>query len=267
MNSPIKWMGGKYRLRKQIVNLIPEHICYCEAFGGAGWVLFEKDISKVEVYNDINGELVNFFKVIKNKSDEFIKAFDYILVSRDIFEEFKSINVSTLNDIDRAVRFYYLIHLSFGSRMKNFVINPTRIAGQGKRVLENLEDDIKLVRKRLINTVIENRDFEQVINSYDRDTTFFYLDPPYYELTDYGSQGSSEFTTNDHVRLLHSLNNIQGKFLLSINDHPTVREMYRNYNIIGIDVKYSVCKTDNSTDCKELLIANYNVDKITTNIS
>jgi len=260
MNSPIKWMGGKYRLRKQIVNLMPEHICYCEGFGGAGWVLFEKEISKVEVYNDINGELINFFKVVKNKSDEFIKAFDYILISRDIFEEFKNIDISTLNDIDRAIRFYYLIHLSFGSRMKNFVINPTRVAGQGKKILENLEEDIKKVRKKLINTIIENRDFEQVIKSYDRDSTLFYLDPPYYELTDYESQGSSTFNKQDHIRLNKNLHNIKGNFLLSINDHPEVRKLYKDYYMIGIDVKYSVCKTDNTSNCKELLIANYDIN-------
>jgi DNA adenine methylase len=265
MNSPIKWMGGKYRLRNRIVDMIPEHTCYAEIFGGAGWVLFNKEPSKVEVYNDVNSELVNFFKVVKNKHDEFVKGFDYLLISRDIFEEFKNADITKMTDIERAVRFYYLIHLSFGSRMKNFVINPTRVAGQGKKILENLDRDISETRKRLQNTVIENRDFEQVIHSYDRETTFFYLDPPYYELTGYESQGSGEFSIDDQVRLRDTLNNLKGKFLLSINDCPEVRELYKEFNILGVDVKYSVCRVDNSSDCKELLIANYDIeDKVKT---
>jgi len=264
LNSPIKWMGGKYRLRKQINNLIPkDHTCYCEVFGGAGWVLFYKNPSKVEVYNDINGELVNFFKVIKNKYDEFIKEFDYILISRETFEDFKSANVNKLNDVERAVRFYYLIHLSFGSRMTNFVINPTRVAGQGKKILENLERDISNARQRLINTIIENRDFQKIIESYDRSTTFFYLDPPYYETTGYKSQGSGDFTTKDHIRLRDKLKRVKGKWLLSINDVPEIRRLYEGYYILGVDVKYSLSSTCNDIDFKELLIANYDINKIT----
>ncbi|MBO8161328.1 MAG: DNA adenine methylase [Thermosipho sp. (in: Bacteria)] len=263
MNSPIKWQGGKYRLRKQINDLIPkDHICYCEVFGGAAWVLFYKKPSKVEVYNDINGELVNFFKVIKNKYNEFIKEFDYLLISREIFEDFKNMDTSKLSDVKRAVRFYYLVHLSFGSRMTNFVINPTRVAGQGKRILENLEKDILKAKQRLINTVIENRDFEKVIKSYDRNTTFFYLDPPYYETTGYETQGSNSFTTQDHERLKEVLSNTKGKWLLSINDTPEIRDLYKDYYKLGVNVKYSISSVSNSKDFKELLIANYDICKI-----
>lgn len=88
MKAPICWLGGKSRLRNKIIQCLPEHTCYVEVFGGAGWVLFGKEPSKVEVYNDIDGELVNFFRVIKNCHKAFVQTFDWILVSRKLFKDF-----------------------------------------------------------------------------------------------------------------------------------------------------------------------------------
>src|SRR4051794_21454863 len=82
LNSPIKWVGGKSRLRKQIISLLPPHTCYVELFAGAAWVLFGKPPSNVEVLNDIDQDLVNFFRVVKEKPEELIASFDWELVSR-----------------------------------------------------------------------------------------------------------------------------------------------------------------------------------------
>lgn len=256
MNSPIKWMGGKYRLKKVIVGMMPQHICYCEPFGGAGWVLFEKNPSEVEVYNDINGELVNFFRVVRDNTDDFIKAFDYLLISQEMFQKFQALNTRSMTEIDRAVRFYYLLHFSFSALMKNFLMTPLK---KPPLVFEKLDQAVKATRTRLINTIIENRDFEEVINSYDRDSTFFYLDPPYYSLTDYRSQGSKAFTKEDHIRLRDKIAMIKGKFLLSINDRPEIRALYAGFNITEVKVKYSVCKTDNTSLYNELIISNFKV--------
>ncbi|WP_282433463.1 DNA adenine methylase [Desulfosporosinus sp. OT] len=109
----------------------------------------------------------------------------------------------------------------------------------------------------MINTVIENRDYGEVIKSYDRSSTFFYCDPPYYNLTDYRSQGSRPFGDEDHIRLRDCLSGIKGKFLLSINDHPETRRLYAGFNIEEVKVRYSICKSDKGTTYKELLISNY----------
>jgi len=90
IRSPIKWAGGKYRLRKQIVDLIPEHTCYVELFCGASWVLFGKPPSQVEVINDIDGELINFFRIVKKSPGRFIKSFKFDLVAREVFENLVS---------------------------------------------------------------------------------------------------------------------------------------------------------------------------------
>ncbi|WP_434510109.1 DNA adenine methylase [Desulfitobacterium sp. AusDCA] len=254
MNSPIKWMGGKFRLRKRIVGMLPQdHLCYVEVFGGAGWVLFSKNPSKVEVFNDINGELINFFKVIRNRPSEFIETCIYLLVSREIFDEYKNARLDSLSEVERAVRFYYLVHFSFGARMQSFIISPTGV----KIALKTLEQEIKLTRERLLNTIIENRDFELLIKSYDRQSTLFYCDPPYYGLTGYRSQGSGNFTVEDHIRLRDALARTKGRFLLSINDHPDVRELYQGFNMVNVDVRYSVSRVDKSSLKKELLISNY----------
>ncbi len=262
-NSPLKWQGGKFKLRKDIVKLIPKHTCYCEVFGGAGWVLFYKDlnISKVEVYNDINSQLVNFFRVIQNKENEFLKKYKQLLISREIFEEFKTSNINILSDVDMAVRFFYLVHYSFGCKMQSFLISPLRSITNN--TTNNINSTIKKAKDRLNKVIIENRSFEKVLDSYDRKETFFYLDPPYYKTANYKTQGSGEFKKEDHENLFKKLSNINGKFLLSINDHKFIRELYKDFYIKEISIKYSIAKGKaKSKQSKELLIANYDIHNI-----
>ena len=97
INSPLKWIGGKRLLTKTIIPLIPKHICYCEVFSGAAWVLFQKDpaISKVEVLNDLDGELVNFYDVVKNNWRAFVRSFNYKLVSRQAFYRYRNAKLPT----------------------------------------------------------------------------------------------------------------------------------------------------------------------------
>jgi DNA adenine methylase len=116
MDAPICWLGGKRRLRKTIIKLIPEHTCYVEVFGGAGWVLFGKEPSKAEIYNDIDGELVNFFRIVKNCHRAFLQAYDLMLVSRKLFTDFVNTDPADLDEIQRAVRFFYIIKTAFGGK-------------------------------------------------------------------------------------------------------------------------------------------------------
>src|SRR6266498_2702565 len=108
LNSPFKWAGGKSRLRNAIIELLPPHTCYVEVFGGAAWVLFGKPPSDVEVLNDIDQELINFFRVVRTKPEDFLASFDLELVSRAEFRRLASLDPSELNEVQRAHRFYYL---------------------------------------------------------------------------------------------------------------------------------------------------------------
>lgn len=182
INSPFKWVGGKSRLRKQIVALIPDHTCYVELFAGAAWVLFAKPPSKVEVLNDIDRELVNFFRVVKYKPEELIRSFAWELVSRAEFERLANLDTSTLTDIERAHRFYYLIMAGWGGEL-HYPRFQTSITdgGHGNRLigaLKFLRNRIEPVYDRLQKVVIENMDWQKCFDRYDRAQTAMYLDPP-----------------------------------------------------------------------------------------
>lgn len=106
MNSPINRLGGKSKLRKIIIEKIPQHICYVEPFFGAGWVYFAKDKSKVEVINDMDRELINLFRIMKEHPMELERLLSYEVISRDKFNEYKELNLAYLTDIQRAIRFF-----------------------------------------------------------------------------------------------------------------------------------------------------------------
>ncbi|WP_425447713.1 DNA adenine methylase [Dethiothermospora halolimnae] len=250
MKPPISRMGGKSKLRKQIIELIPEHTCYCEPFFGAGWVYFGKNPSKVEAINDIDGELVNLFKMIKYHAEEVQRLLKYEVCSREVFVQYKNIDISQMTDVQRAVRFIYLLSQSFASKGNHFGIKVKGKPSQKIFTTEHLAE----VKKRLSNTFIENLSFEKVFEKYDRQHTFFFCDPPYFKTAGY----SNQFEEKDYIKLRDELSNIKGKFLLTINDHPQVREWYKDFNMIETKVGYSVSKSKKGRKkYGELMIKNY----------
>lgn len=250
MKPPIVRMGGKYRLRKTIIDMLPEHNCYVELFFGAGWVYFGKDPSKVEVINDIDKELINLFRMIKYHAPEIERMLEYEFTGRDIFEEYKKCTVEYSSEIHRAVRFLYLITQSFAGKGHHFGYGTTSKPSP-QIYYKNVLDDLK---NRLRNTYVENLSFETIIDKYDREHTFFFADPPYYETTGY----DHEFGDKEHLILRDRLINLKGKFLLTINDHGVIRDWYKNFNVKEVEVNYSISKEFKARrKYKELIITNY----------
>ncbi|MGY5241167.1 DNA adenine methylase [Clostridium tertium] len=250
IKPPINRMGGKSRLRKKIISEIPEHICYCEPFFGAGWVFFGKDKSEVEVINDRDRELINFFKVLKYHTKEVQRLLEYEIVARDTFYGYKDANIDEMTDIQRAIRFMYIINQSFASRGISFGYGALRKPTQKLFELDNLN----LIRERLSNTFIENKDAIDIIKRYDREGTFFFIDPPYFETTGY----SDAFEEDKQIELRDVLLNIKGKFLLTINANEKIREWYNGCTIEEVDVNYSVSRQATARKkYKELIIKNY----------
>lgn len=253
-NSPISWVGGKYKLSKIIIPLIPDHICYVEVFGGAGWVLFKKNpnISKVEVINDLDGELVNFFQVIQNNWREFVSLFRYEIVSRKRFNDLIDSGQSD-NHIEKAKRFYYLIKCGFGGKIKDSCFPASRTSISNLNIYK-IPRMIKAAHRRLSRVTIENLDFEECLKRYDSDETFFYIDPPYFGSENYYT---SEFKKSDHQRLANILRQLKGKFILSINDTPETRRIYcKGMNIVKVETIYSI-SIDKIVDANEILVTNY----------
>lgn len=262
VNSPIKWVGGKSRLRGKIIALLPEHTCYVEIFGGAGWVLFGKPPSKVEVLNDIDSELINFFRVVRNRPEEFLSAFDLELVSREEFTDLANADTATLGEIERARRFYYLIMAGWGGEL-NYPRFQTSITdgGHGNRLigaLKYLRERVEPVHARLKTVIIEHLDWEACLGRYDSQQTVFYLDPPYPKngVNYYHNMRSIE----DHQRLAARLKETQGKWILSSYDTEEVHEMYRGFNVVKVE-SFSGMRTKRTEMTRvknqEVLVMNY----------
>jgi DNA adenine methylase len=248
-------MGGKSLLTKKIIPKIPSHKCYCEVFAGAAWLLFRKEESEVEIINDINTDLVTLYRVIKLHLVEFIRYINWILVARDEFDRFKKENPETLTDIQKAVRFYFLLKTGYAARLEKPSFN---IAASSKPRLNllRIEEELSAVYLRLSRVYIENKPYETIIPRFDRPDTFFYVDPPYYDYEDYYGKGI--FSKDDFTKLRDILSKINGKFIMSINDAAEIRDLYQEFKIETVKTSYTAAGANKKKQVQELLISNFN---------
>ena len=263
INSPIKWVGGKSRLRKHIIALLPPHTCYVEVFGGAGWVLFGKERSDVEILNDINQDLITFFRVLKHQPEELIRSFDWELLSRAEFERLAALDSTNLTDLERAHRFYYLIMAAWGGEY-NYPRMQTSVSdgGHGNRLLgalKNLRKRLEPVHKRLQTVIVENLDWEACVDKYDRSKKVtMYIDPPY-------PKNGVNYVDNmrdwkAHERLADRLYQAQCNWILSSYDNEEVRSLYQQHHIIPVRAFSGMRMTKGDTKRvlnEEVLITNF----------
>lgn len=257
MNSFIPWIGSKRLLRSQIVSMFPNYFTkYIEVFGGGGWILFFKRPGKeLEVYNDLNGLLVNLFRCVRDKPDELMNELRYVLNSRIEFNR----AVATLarrgnkNAVQKAALYYQIIRHSYNATLTSFGCRP-----------HDLWSDYPIIEKasrRLKDVLIEYQDFEKLIHSYDSETSFFYCDPPYHNTEGYYKNlGEKGFVEMDHLRLQDTLLKIKGKFMLSYNDDRFIRELYNEQGIyiVSTDRAHTMRnRTDPNSRFPELIITNY----------
>lgn len=252
--SFLSWMGGKSLLANRIIPLMPEHKCYVEVFAGAAWLLFKKQESKAEVINDINADLVTLYRVVQHHLDEFVRYFRWSLVSRAEFERLKAVDPSTLTDIQRAARFYYLTRQGFSAKL----VSPSFGMGtqQPPRLnLLRIEEELSEAHLRLARVYVENLPFQEVIRRYDRPHTLFYLDPPYYGVED--CYGGGIFSRDDFGALEGILAQAKGRFILSLNDNPEVRRIFKRFHLKEVQTRYTSGSADRAKAVSELLITNF----------
>ena len=249
----VPWMGGKRRLVSQLIEKIPEHQCYVELFaGGAALFFMREQQSKVEVINDINGELVNLYRVVQHHLEEFIRQFKWALVSREMFNWLKDAKTDLMTDIQRAARFYYLQHTAFGAKIsgQNFGTATTARPVNLLRIEEQLSE----AHLRLSGVTIEHLAWADCLLKYDRPHSFMYADPPYWGLTGYGV----EFGWEHYVKLAELMQSCKSKIMLSINDHADIRDLFTDFNMCTTKIKYSVGNSGAGREQKqELIITNY----------
>jgi DNA adenine methylase len=237
--------------------MIPKHECYVEVFGGAAWVLFAKQPSPVEVLNDIDSELINFFRVLKHQPNELIASFAWELASREEWNRLLGLDIAGLTEVERAHRFFYLIMSSWGGELGSIRFQTSiSDGGHGNRLigaLETLEQRIKPAHDRLKTVIIEHLPWEECVDRYDDERTFFYLDPPYP-----GNKCNYERnmrSLSDHVKLVARLKMAKSRWLLTTYDSKSMRELFAGYHFRSIS--FASGMAGNGYRNVELIVTNF----------
>jgi DNA adenine methylase len=228
MKTPITYYGGKQKLVKMILPLIPAHNCYVEPFFGGGAIFFAKEPSNVECINDINNFVINFYKVLKRNYNELKEMLDITLHSRQQYSDARNIynNPLEYNDIQKAWAFWVLSQESYGSSFNKGWGFEKKRNNKTLSIKNKIDNFTEEYSARLRITQIECNDAIKVINNFDSEDTFFYLDPPYFN-ADMGPYKG--YMIDDYKTLLETIAGIKGKFLLS--SYPSsILEEYKDTN-------------------------------------
>jgi DNA adenine methylase len=212
LKTPIKYWGGKQQLADKIISIMPIHHCYTEAFFGGGAVFFKKPISKVEIINDINDNMVNFYKIIKKDFEGLHEEVDVTLYSEFQYKEAKELWLKGGDSkVLRAWAVFVLSHQSFSANLGSSwaFADQANLASKFDRTKKGFNE--RYVR-RLENVQIFCRDAINVIQNTDSEDTFHFVDPPYFN-SDLGHYGG--YTVEDFKELLKTLSEVKGKFLLT----------------------------------------------------
>lgn len=242
--SPLSYIGGKRTLAKRVIALFPKHTTYVETFAGGAQVFFAKEPSKVEVLNDLDQEIASFFRVCQSHYEELLRYFRFILVSRTWFELLKKTDPATLTDIQRAARHLFLLKNSFAS----LVVHPNyhwHVVQPPGFNLERLPKLIENAHRRSERVQIECLPYEDILERFDRPSTLFFCDPPYFRKKLY----RYNFEERDFAKL-------KGKFALSLNDVPEVRALFHRFQIRSVELPYTAQQSAGRR-YREVLITNF----------
>lgn len=247
------YIGGKRNLARRLVEMIEAtpHDRYAEAFVGMGGVFLRRTSRpRFEVINDWSADVANLFRILREHYPQFMEVLRFQITTRAEFERLTRVDPDTLTDLQRAARFLYLQRVAFGGKVsgRNFGMDTNR----ARFNLSTLEPMLEDLHERLAGVVIERLPFDQFIARYDSPGTLTFCDPPYWDCeTDYGA---GMFAPADHERLRDRLAAVQGRFILTINDVPAIRDLYAGgrFRIEPVGVTYRVSGAP--TDARELII-------------
>ena len=253
------WLGGKRNLSKRICAIIDATPCatYAEPFVGMGGIFLRRSSRpRAEVINDRGRDIANLFRILQRHYVQFLDVLKFGLTTRAEFERLVQVAPDTLTDLERAARFLYLQRTAFGGKVsgRNFGVDKTR---GGRFNLTTLEPMLEDLHSRLAGVVIECLDWSDFVPRYDAEGTLFYLDPPYWGCED--DYGKAMFARADFTRLAELLRGIKGRFILSLNDLPEVRETFAGFEMAEIRTTYTISgkRNDQAGDRAELLISNW----------
>lgn len=255
------YLGGKRNLVKRLIPLIDSvpHSTYAEPFIGMGGVFLRRETRpKAEIINDLSFDVATLFRILQRHYVPFLDMMRWQLTTRREFERLVAIDPVTLTDLERAARFLYLQRTAFGGKVsgRNFGVSLDR---PGRFDIAKLTPMLEAVHERLSGVVIECMEYDRFLERYDRKTTLFYLDPPYFgSESDYGA---GMFAREDFAELAMRLASLRGKFILSINDVPAIRELFASFHIRPVETTYTIAAGSKKTAAKELIISNVPLPK------
>lgn len=248
----LPWIGGKRRLAKHLLPLFGLHDCYVEPFCGAAALFFMKAPAKAEVINDINGDLINLYRVIQHHLDEFGRQFRWSLVSRQLWQWLDATPPQTLTDIQRAVRFFYLQKCGFGGKVMGRTFGTSTTTGPRINLLR-IEEDLSQAHLRLSSVTIEHLPWTECIRRYDRPHTLFYCDPPYWGTEGYGVG----FGLEQYDQMAALARSISGRMIISVNDIPEMRKAFVGLLVADLEIRYTVGGSRRSNlPSRELVVMN-----------
>ncbi|WP_027833814.1 DNA adenine methylase [Maritalea myrionectae] len=260
VSTPAPYMGGKRLLASKIVDRINrvDHVLYAEVFVGMGGVFFKRNHRPAaEVINDKSGEVVNLFRVLQRHYVSFMQFLQFQLTSRKEFERLSATDPQTLTDLERAARFLYLQRTSYGGKVtgRGFGVDPGRPA---RFDVSKLSPMLEEIFERLAGVIIENLDWAEFVERYDRPDTLFYLDPPYWGCED--DYGKELFARSEFEKISNAMSNMAAKAIVSLNDTEGVRNAFASHRLESFELKYTIGHaTGRTTDAKEVLIYNFDL--------
>ncbi len=246
------YVGGKRNLARQIIERIEAtpHARYAEAFVGMGGIFLRRaERPAFEVINDWSADVANLFRILREHYPQFMEVLRFQITTRHEFDRLSKVDPATLTDLQRAARFLYLQRVAFGGRVaeRHFGMDMNRARFDLTKLQPMLED----LHERLAGVVIEQLPFERFIARYDSPETLIYYDPPYWGTEDY--YGAALFQRSDFERLSGALKAIRGRFIVSLNDVPEIREIFAWASIEGVELNYRL--SGRPTPAREVIIS------------
>lgn len=250
------YFGGKFSLTEKLENLFPKHLHFIEVFGGSASLTLNKRPSRIETLNDVNDNVVNLFKVLRENPDKLISLLKLTPVARKEFNN--SWDMSDCDEIEKARKFYVRIRQSFcgmGAQSKNkgwHMVKTKSNSNKGETISkwQNAIDKLGPVVHRLLDVQIENRCFRELIPSLDFENAFFYCDPPYHKearcsFNDY----AFEFRNKDHEDLSEILHAVKGKVMISGYDCPSMQKLYKGWKMVKFPIKFNNIRSSQVQEC------------------
>lgn len=262
----VNWYGGKQKLARQIISIMPEHEHYIEVFMGSAAVFFNKPKVPKNCLNDINGNLVNLFIQVRDNYDELAEKVYWTLYSRAQYKRFVEVHnsgYSECSDVDRAVAYLFLVRANFNSQIGTGF--SASVDSNSANFNLNLLERLKLARERLDSVVIENNQYFNIIEKYDTNGSLFYLDPPYWVADHEKNYYENRFRKEQHDLLALKLSKCKSNWVVSYDDIPEIVDLYKEFFISRVEVKYSTGRSDKvfknqkvkTRKINELLITNF----------